>query len=94
MSASAGRSNFLIPNINKSKDDKNNKENVNFSLLSSVKCPIKAIGINIVIHIASILLKQKNSLKPTPVKDTKSGPMRNNHFGFSLSPYIKFVNPK
>ena len=86
MSASAGRSNFLIPNINKSRAERTNSAKVNFSSESSVKCPIKAIGINIVIPIASILLKQKNSLKPTPVKDTKSGPTRNTHFGFSLRP--------
>ena len=94
MSASAGRSNFLIPNTNKSKDEKTSRTNVNFSLVSSVKYPIKAIGINIVIPIASILLKQKNSLKPTPVRDTKSGPTRNTHFGLTNFMQGLKENPK
>ena len=54
MSASAGRSNFLIPNINKSREERTRSAKVNFSSASSVKCPIKAIGINIVIPIAFI----------------------------------------
>ena len=84
MSASAGRPNFLTPNTNKRTDDSTNNTKVIFPSISSVKCPIKAIGINIVIHIASILLKQKNSLKPIPVNDAKSGPTSNTHFGLSL----------
>ena len=86
--------NFLIPSISNSKDDITSIAKVNLSLANSVKYPIKAIGIKIVIPIASILLKQKNSLNPIPVKEAKSGPISNIDFGFSLSPLMIFVNPK
>ena len=84
MSASAGRLNFLIPINSNSKDDTTRVVKVKLSLANSVKYPINAIGIKIVIPIASILLKQKNSLKPIPVKEAKSGPISNMNFGSSL----------
>ena len=92
-SASAGRLNFLIPSSSNRKDDTTSIAKVNFSLANSVKYPIKAIGIKIVIPIASILLKQKNSLKPIPYKEAKRGPISNIDFGFSLRPSMIFVNP-
>ena len=86
--------NFLIPIDSNSNDDTTSVAKVKLSLANSVKYPIKAIGIKIVMPIASILQKQKNSLKPIPVKEAKSGPTSNIDFGFSLRPYIKFVTPK
>ncbi len=94
ISASAGRLNFLIPIDSNSKDDTTSIAKVKLSLANPVKYPIKAIGITIVIPIASILLKQKNSLKPIPVKEAKSGPISNIDFGFYLRPYMRFVTPK
>ena len=76
--------NFLIPISSNSKDDTTSIVKVKLSLVNSVKYQIKAIGIKIVIPIASILLKQKNSLKPIPVKEAKNGPISNINFGFCL----------